>query len=187
MRESLYETPKSEVQSNENIPYTPRMFSLRGRIGRLRYVAYSFLFNFVFMFFMGIVAAIVIPSIAQLNKGSGDLLISLVVLGLYLPMIIYLFIAMVRRLNDLNLTGWLSLIIFIPIVNMLFALYLLCWPGSPEENNYGPKPEPNSPGIIIVGIVLPLFVIVGLAAVAIPAYNDFKMRAQQSVEKSAAP
>ncbi len=38
-------------------------------------------------------------------------------------------IFLIRRLHDRNHNGWLSLLIFVPVVNLVFTLYLLLAPG----------------------------------------------------------
>ena len=58
---------------------------------------------------------------------------------------------MKRRLNDLDKSGWWQLLYLVPIVNILFALYLLFWPGTKGSNNYGLQPAKNSPLFISDG------------------------------------
>lgn len=43
----------------------------------------------------------------------------------------------VKRLHDLNLTGWLSLLWFIPIVSFFFCLYIMFVKGTEGRNLYG--------------------------------------------------
>lgn len=47
---------------------------------------------------------------------------------------------MIRRLHDLNKTGWLCLIMLIPVINTLFGIYLLFAPGTVGYNDYGADP-----------------------------------------------
>ncbi|WP_308620614.1 DUF805 domain-containing protein [uncultured Desulfovibrio sp.] len=44
----------------------------------------------------------------------------------------------VRRLHDSDRSGWLALLLFVPLVN-LFCLALLFLPGTPGSNRYGPQ------------------------------------------------
>ena len=46
----------------------------------------------------------------------------------------------VRRLHDLNKSGWFSLVSFIPYVNFIFALYVLLAKGTDGVNKYGRDP-----------------------------------------------
>lgn len=49
----------------------------------------------------------------------------------------------VRRLHDLNLSGWYYLAFLIPVVGGLFALYTLFAPGTVGANKYGADPLEN--------------------------------------------
>ena len=44
----------------------------------------------------------------------------------------------IKRLHDVNLSGWFSAIYLIPIINFLFLLFLL-FKGSVEPNKYGER------------------------------------------------
>jgi heme/copper-type cytochrome/quinol oxidase subunit 2 len=84
-----------------------------------------------------------------------------------------------RRLNDLNRSGWWFLLLIVPIVNLLMAIYLVFFPGSDGSNNFGPAPKANSLGVMILGWSMPVIFFVGiLAAIAIPAYQDYLSRVQ---------
>jgi len=46
----------------------------------------------------------------------------------------------IRRLHDINLSGWLMLLCLIPVVNVV-AIFLLCViEGNQYDNQYGPVP-----------------------------------------------
>ena len=49
----------------------------------------------------------------------------------------------VRRLHDLNLSGWYYLAFLIPVVGVLFSLYVLFAPGTVGPNKYGADPLEN--------------------------------------------
>jgi uncharacterized membrane protein YhaH (DUF805 family)/Tfp pilus assembly major pilin PilA len=160
--------------------YQPNIFSTHGRLGRVRYVGYGFIVNLVLSIAIGIfmllLAFMLKGSINQINP----VLIGFVLLMLYTPMLAVTFIMAKRRLNDLNLSGWFSLLQIIPLVNIFFWLYLVFAPGMPGPNRYGPQPSPNSMLIIVLAWVLSLLFFVGgiLAAVAIPAYTAYAKKAK---------
>ncbi len=84
------------------------------------------------------------------------------------------FLLTIQRCHDFNVTGWLSLIILIPLVSLVFYF----WPGTKDENDYGHLPPPNSLAIKIGAfLLLGLFVLSILAAIALPAYQDYALRA----------
>lgn len=47
----------------------------------------------------------------------------------------------VRRLHDTGHSGWLYLLIIIPILGALFLLYFFVSDSAPEENRYGKSPK----------------------------------------------
>lgn len=51
------------------------------------------------------------------------------------------FCATVRRLHDINMSGWYLLLSMIPIVNIFLGLMLLFKQGDDSTNNYGPPPQ----------------------------------------------
>ena len=50
-----------------------------------------------------------------------------------IPLVI---VAGIRRLHDLNLSGWCLLLAFVPLVNVVMILYLLLAPGKVEGNKW---------------------------------------------------
>ena len=50
------------------------------------------------------------------------------------------FMLLIRRLHDLNRSGWWALIMLIPLVNLLFAVYVIFFKGTEGPNKYGPDP-----------------------------------------------
>ena len=123
-QETPYESPDHTGANTPDERYQPKVFSLNGRIGRLRYFAYSRLYNVLSMVVMGILAAILFPAFTDGDPGdpSGTML---GVMGLlYLPIFFCFIVAARRRLHDLNSNGWLSLLVLVPLVNFFFAIYL---------------------------------------------------------------
>ncbi|HTW61900.1 MAG TPA: DUF805 domain-containing protein [Terracidiphilus sp.] len=47
----------------------------------------------------------------------------------------------VRRLHDIDKSGWFILIGLIPAVGGIILLVLLCLDGTPGDNRYGPSPK----------------------------------------------
>lgn len=151
---------------NTPIPTPIKFFDTKTRIGRLRYFAYPIgLLLLVLPVFL--IAGI---SFAANLKTLGVMLIALA----YLFMIIMQIIFMIRRLHDMNTSGWWCLIYFsfIPflilvgmhllagvlffvyvvlmLANLVFVLILLFYPGTKDENRFGPPPPANS-GWVIAG------------------------------------
>lgn len=49
----------------------------------------------------------------------------------------------IRRLHDLDRSGWWILLGFIPIVGALVLIYWFCLRGTPGDNRFGPDPLGN--------------------------------------------
>ncbi len=43
----------------------------------------------------------------------------------------------IRRLHDVGMSGWWVLLIFIPVINIIFLLVLYIYPSESERNEYG--------------------------------------------------
>lgn len=71
---------------------------------------------------------------------------------------------LIRRLHDLNKTGWLSLLLLVPFIQIFFTLYVLLAPGTPHRNDYGDiRPSSTWEKIIAwIMIMLSLFMIFGM-------------------------
>jgi uncharacterized membrane protein YhaH (DUF805 family) len=148
-------------------------FSADGRIGRVRYIGYSVGYTLLF--------ALAIALAGGLSSAVSPV-IGLVVAGLgYIALIVVQIMLTIQRAHDMNVTGWLWLISFIPLAGLVFVLV----PGTRGENNYGKQPPPNTTGAVVLACLLPLVMIAGIiAAVAIPAYQDYAERAAASTHQS---
>ncbi len=175
-----YESPKSNPATSSEQTYPPKFLAINGRIGRLRYLAYGMIATFLTVVVLGILSAIMIPMLA--TSGMSESVMIIIFGILYLPLIVFSIIFMKRRLNDLDKSGWWQLLAYIPLVGILFAIYILFWPGTKGSNTYGLQPAKNSPLLIIAGLILPIFLVGVLAAIAVPAYQDYVQRAQQTME-----
>ena len=167
-----YAAPRAKVTAGES-PVEEfgevRVFAVSGRIGRLRYIAYSIALSLLVL-----LATIVVGALAAVVDQTAA--IAVFVIG-YLAVYAIALLPGIQRAHDMNVSGWLSLISLVPFGVLVFWFV----PGTRGENNYGKQPPPNGVGVIAVACVLPLVSIVGiLAAIAIPAYQDYTIRAQVS-------
>lgn len=176
-----YSMPQSEVTDPvSNDTYMPSMFALSGRIGRVRYLAYSIVAGLLMLplmfLMMGGIGAIALGGSPEAGAGAGVV----GMLAFYAVSFAVSIILARRRLNDLGRTGWLGLLVMIPFVNVVVFLWLLFGPGDAQANEYGPPPAPNTTGVIIMAWSLPVIIVVFgiLAAIAIPAYSDYVKKAE---------
>ena len=159
-----YSAPDAALDTGQDELYQPKIFSFNGRIGRLRYLAYGIGVNFL-------LTLVMIPLGGALGFMGGDPTTSMVgIVGIGVFYIVTIVISVMfakRRLNDLNRSGWWFLLFLIPIVNLLFAIYILFFPGTDGDNNFGPAPVANSIGVLILGWMFPVLMILGIAAAVI--------------------
>lgn len=168
-----YQTPTGQLTDDNQGFGEIKFFSSDTRIGRLRYLAHGFL--------MMLAALVVLGVGAGLAVGVSEIFWVIFAAG-YLAIIVFSFMLMIQRLHDLNHTGWMSLLAFIPLVGFFFTLYIVFAPGTKGANNYGLQPPPNQTWHWILGLAGPIgVVVIGiLAAIAIPAYEDYIERANSS-------
>jgi uncharacterized membrane protein YhaH (DUF805 family) len=139
----------------------PVVFAVEGRIGRLRYLAYSC--------GAGVLLALLGALVGALQGGPS------LMFWVYTILSIVVTIGLARRrLQDLDRSGWFGVLLIIPFVNIAAALWLLFARGDEGPNGYGLPPAPNSRGVLVMAWILPAIFAVGIvAAVALPAYQSF--------------
>ncbi|WP_428244037.1 DUF805 domain-containing protein [Gynuella sp.] len=171
-----YQAPTGEL-TEQNEPYGKiRLFSPSTRIGRIRYLAYLMVASLIFY-----LAAALVSVVAPMLLNSGAISVSqllLLAIPLYLVMIYFSVVLMIQRLHDLNRSGWFCLLAIVPLLNVLFLLWILFAPGTPATNDYGHRPPPNKIWHWLCAFIIPLLMISVILAVAIPSYNQYLERAQ---------
>lgn len=55
-----------------------------------------------------------------------------------IPIII---IQAIKRLHDIDQSGWLMLLTLVPLVNVILGIYVLVAPGTPGSNRFGENPR----------------------------------------------
>ncbi len=181
---SPYAAPNANLDRGSEELNQPTFFSFSGRIGRLRYLAYSIGGNLVFMVVTGtlvaLIAALSDSDPAAMADPTAMTPVALILNGISLiagTVVTVVFAR--RRLNDLNRSGWWFLLFLIPIANLLFLVYLVFFPGTDGLNDHGTAPAPNTIWVKILAGVLPAIFLIGLlAAIAIPAYQQYLARIQ---------
>lgn len=175
-----YMTPEAVVGMTSDERYQPKVFSVSGRIGRLRYLAYTTGVNLVVMSIMvGLGAAVGAAAGAEPQGAPTGLAFGGISVLLYLALVVFAVIFGKRRINDLNKSAWLLLLFLVPVVNLFLAIYLVFFKGTEGENDYGPAPVPNTLGVTILGLVMPLvFLVATVSAIVIPAYQAYQEAAR---------
>lgn len=111
------------------------MFSFEGRLRRIHYFLYLLCGGLIFTFAYLIIGV-------GLGALFGSMTLPIILLIPFFVAYIWFCLAVaVKRLHDLNKSGWYYLICLIPIVNFFWGLYMLFGDGTVGPNNYGPDPK----------------------------------------------
>jgi uncharacterized membrane protein YhaH (DUF805 family) len=158
-----YGAPRAAVGDAAEEFQPVRIFAVSGRIGRARYVVYSIVLTMLIMFVAGLASAFL-----------GPLGVALMALA-YIAVVVLSIMLTIQRSHDFNMSGWFSLLALVPLVNIIFWFI----PGTDGPNRFGAQTPPNSVLVLIGLWIMPLVFVGGIiAAVSIPAYQEYAKRAQ---------
>ncbi|AZD32164.1 DUF805 domain-containing protein [Pseudomonas chlororaphis] len=166
-------TPAPELMAGaDTSPYTPpqatvgdplpefgelKFYTVDGRIGRLRYLAWTLALILLSTLVGGFLTAALV--------GNGLQVTGMIFLGVVALAFAYLNITIsVQRLHDLGWSGWLWLLNLLPFVYAVFPLLLAVLPGNTGANRYGAPPPPNSgavKGLAALWIIVLLLSLIG--------------------------
>jgi uncharacterized membrane protein YhaH (DUF805 family) len=124
-----YQRPRAAVADSDEPEYqSVRIFGAAGRIGRVRYIAYTVGLSALIMLVAGLAAAL----LGRLSLRDG-ILVALQVGAVGAILLIQVLLT-VQRCHDFDVSGWLSILF---IVIPLAALLLWIIPGTKGPNRYG--------------------------------------------------
>lgn len=158
---SPYAPPRTPLDATQGEYAELKVFSVEGRIGRMRYLAWSMVLLFACIPAMGISALL-----TQASQALGMLLLIASCIALAFVMVVIT----AKRLHDLGWSAWLMLLNLVPVVNTIFSILIMVMPGHPQANLYGPPPPPNSTSVkvlawIWIGVIILAFLFLGLTLV----------------------
>ncbi|WP_180123590.1 DUF805 domain-containing protein [Acinetobacter sp. YH12097] len=141
--------------------------SPEGRFGRLSYLAWLFIISMIYTCLLGISVALGLFAFFNSTERSIEALfnsfLGLSAIALIVVSIVAMFVAMIcitiRRLHDLNKSGWLCLIFLIPLVGTIFSIYVMAAKGTEGENKYGIKRPTEQTEKVIGSLYLILMIV----------------------------
>ncbi len=173
-------SPSSDFSRSEASPYAPpratvgddlpefatlKVFTIHGRIGRLRYLAWTLALTVALLVATGIISTVGF-AVATASPTIAIILGSLLGFALFVALVVVSVQIGVQRLHDMGWSGWLYLLNLVPVVNSVFPILLLVLPGNAGANQYGAPPPPNSTAVKILASLwlafIPLMLIIGL-------------------------
>jgi len=119
---------KSLKENDMRESYIKKMFCYEGRVNRQKYILNVLptgILNYMLMKMMEYIDSLPLLIIS--------LLISLLLM-------IYVFMFAIRRCHDIDRSGWYCLLSFVPVVNFVWGIYLMCKKGTDGVNKYGDDP-----------------------------------------------
>jgi len=120
-----------------------------------------------------LLAAIVLGAVAGvMGKGS---MAGWVGVAAAVPYFIFMALLTIQRSHDMDWSGWTAILAFIPLVGLIWLINS----GTAGGNRFGAPPPPNGLLVKIGGLIFPILFLIGvLAAIALPAYQDYTKRAK---------
>ena len=112
------------------------IYHTQGRLNRLAYIKYMIILALIMA-----TAKFTMSCMATFLTGDPN--------GALVMMITYFLVAvagagnialMIRRLHDLDKSGWFTVLAIIPVVGLIFSVYLFCAKGTDGWNRYGKDP-----------------------------------------------
>jgi uncharacterized membrane protein YhaH (DUF805 family) len=153
-----YASPQAKELVNQEYDEV-KVFAVKGRMGRVRYIVNSLGLNLLIGFVIGLLSALLGESVVYLG---------------YAIQIAANLMLTIQRCHDFDSSGWWAVFGLIPVINLFFWFKA----GTPGPNRFGNQTPPNTMLSTIIAVIFPALMVVGIfAAVAIPAYQDYAKRA----------
>ncbi|VVO95658.1 hypothetical protein PS896_02562 [Pseudomonas fluorescens] len=182
---SPYAPPRANV--GESLPAfaTLKPFGVEGRIGRLRYLAWSMVLTLVTLPIIGIFALIALGLVGA-DSTSGLIIGGIVAVFLFLALLIVSIMFSVQRLHDIGWSGWLWLLTLVPFVGSFFPFVVMIVPGNTVANRYGPPPPPNSTAVKVLCslwiVFIALFFVSGILGGISAIQQEYESNLESSYE-----
>ena len=156
---SVHATPGAvvaESAGSESAYQAVRLWSTKGRIGRLRYSACLF-GSYVICMVLAIGTSF-LTAAAGNGEGGG-----FVIWAIAVPYGVFTMLKTIQRSHDMDWPGWSSLGVLVPIVGLIWAFKA----GTPGANRFGPPSPPASPGVKLMGLGVPAILLVLVVVLAL--------------------
>jgi Predicted membrane protein len=131
LQQSSWENKSREKILQEKIKR--EFYTYQGRLNRWAYFQRGLILSVVCFVFL-----LIFGGIAAVASGVISFLFGAIAVVGYIFICIGTVMLAIRRCHDLDKSGWLSLVLFIPYVNIIGGLYILFAKGTQGDNKYGP-------------------------------------------------
>jgi len=125
----------------------------------------------------GVLGAAAAAIVGITQAGSPETVVAWVVYPVSFGLIL---MVTIQRSHDMDWSGWSALAALIPFVGLIWVFKS----GTAGANRFGAPPVPNSLGVKIAALLIPAIAVIGiLAAIALPAYQDYTLKAKAAQMK----
>ena len=180
---SPYAPPRAAVGDDLPEYATLKVFTINGRIGRLRYLAWTLVLTLAMLVAGGIISTVSF-AVATASPTAGTILGVLLGLALFVALVWVSVQIGVQRLHDLGWSGWLYFLNLVPLVNSVFPILLLVLPGNAGANQYGAPPPRNSTSVKVLATLWLAFIPVMLAIVVTLGMNGYLNQLEANMDSS---
>ena len=180
---SPYAPPRAAVGDNLPEYAALKVFTINGRIGRLRYLAWTLVLTVAMLVAGGIIATAGF-AVATASPTAGMILGVLLGFALCIAIVVVSVQIGVQRLHDLGWSGWLYVLNLVPLVNSIFPLLLLVMPGNPGANQYGAPPPRNTTAVKVLAWMWLAFIPLMLIIVVTLGMNGYLNQLEANVDSS---
>ncbi|KJZ37669.1 DUF805 domain-containing protein [Pseudomonas fluorescens] len=181
--ESPYAPPRATVGETEPVFATLKPFSVEGRIGRLRYLAWTMVLTLV-MLAVGSVLAVFAIALISADSTAGLIFGGLVALILFIAVAVVSIQISVQRLHDIGWSGWLWLLNLVPFVGSFFPIVIMVAPGTNIANRYGPPPPPNSTAVKALASLWIVFIAIVFVGALAGGFSAIQEEYESSTQSS---
>ncbi|KTC46056.1 hypothetical protein AO262_20110 [Pseudomonas fluorescens ABAC62] len=180
---SPYAPPRAAVGDNLPEYAALKVFTINGRIGRLRYLAWTLALTVALLIAAGILSTVGF-AIATASPTIAIIVGSLLGFALFVAAVVVSVQIGVQRLHDLGWSGWLYLLNLVPLVNSIFPLLLLVLPGNAGANQYGAPPPRNSTAVKVLASLWLAFIPLMLILVVSLGMNGYFDQLEANMDSS---
>jgi len=163
MATNPYATPQAELDTGSADVTPLSWWSHHGRASVLSYWGRAALLTLALLVIGGILGFLAVK-LSGFDMASGEqppMLFWIVMAPLFLIMMYVGICLAIQRVHDLNLVGWWVLLTLVPIVGLIFSLYMYFWPGKKTPNRFGGWRQPTGLEKVL-GIIFLILMIAGL-------------------------
>lgn len=180
---SPYAPPRAAVGDHTEEYSTLKVFTINGRIGRLRYLAWTLVLTLAMLVAGGIISTASF-AVATASPTAGIILGSLLGFALVVAIVWVSVQIGVQRLHDLGWSGWLWFLHLVPLVNSVFPILLLVLPGNAGANQYGAPPPRNSTAVKVLAALWLAFIPVMFAILVTLGMNGYLNQLEANMDSS---